>query len=101
MRRLGAFLFWFKFLNYIIFFFLEGGGQKYLYFWGMKILWVLLGSHDKIGLVVGVSSMYFRVLNEQNENIFAWQNLQIFFGVLDIPDIFLAANGICWAQSYV
>ena len=28
-------------------------------------------------------------VNVQNENIFAWQNkIQIFFGLLDIPDIF-------------
>ena len=31
----------------------------------------------------------FLKVNVQNENIFAWQkNYQIFFGVLDIPDIF-------------
>ena len=30
----------------------------------------------------------FLMVNVQNENIFAWQNFQIFFGVLDIPDIF-------------
>ena len=47
----------------------------------MKILWIFFflgggggGGHDKIG---------------QNENILAWQKFQIFFGVLDIPDIFL------------
>ena len=28
------------------------------------------------------------MVNVQNENIFAWQKFQIFFGVLDIPDIF-------------
>ena len=29
-------------------------------------------------------------VNVQNENIFAWpKKIQIFFGVLDIPDIFL------------
>ena len=27
------------------------------------------------------------MVNIQNENIFAWQKFQIFFGVLDIPDI--------------
>ena len=39
-------------------------------------------------------------MNVQNENIFAWQKFQIFFGVLDNTD-FLAANGRCWAQFYV
>ena len=26
---------------------------------------------------------------------------QIFFGVLDIPDIVLGVNGRCWVQAYV
>ena len=43
----------------------------------------------------------FLKVNIQNENIFAWQKIQIFFGVLDIPIFFLAAHGRCWAQSYV
>ena len=30
----------------------------------------------------------FLEVNVQNENIFAWQKFQIFFGVLDIPDFF-------------
>ena len=51
----------------------------------------IFGGHDKLGLVLGVSSMYlgsiFKV-NVQNENIFAWQKFQIFFGKLDFPDIF-------------
>ena len=28
------------------------------------------------------------MVNVQSENIFAWQKFQIFFGMLDIPDIF-------------
>ena len=28
------------------------------------------------------------MVNVQNENIFAWQQFQIFLGALDIPDIF-------------
>ena len=43
----------------------------------------------------------FLKVNVQNENISAWQKIQIFFGVLDIPNFFLAAHGRCWAQSYV
>ena len=50
----------------------------------MKIVWIPLGGHDKIGLVLGVI-----MVNVQNENIFAWQKFQIFFGVLDITDIFM------------
>ena len=64
MRRLGHF-FLSKSLNYIIlfifyFFFFGGGGgvRNINIFGGMKILWIYLGGHDKIGLV---SSMYFRV----------------------------------------
>ena len=45
----------------------------------MKILRIFLG--------VTTNWTFFKV-NVQNENIFAWQKFQIFFGVLDIPDIF-------------
>ena len=60
MRRLGAF-FLFKILNYIIF----GGFRHINIFGGMKILWIFLVGHDKIGLVLGASSMYmyFRVFS--------------------------------------
>ena len=43
----------------------------------------------------------FLKVNVQNENIFAWQKFQIFFGVLDIPDFLFGANGRCLAQSCV
>ena len=59
MRMLGA-IFLFKFLNYIIFY---GGVRNIDIFGDMKILWIFLGGHDKIGLVLGVSSMYFRVFS--------------------------------------
>ena len=61
----------------------------------------IFGGHNKIGLVLGVSSMYLGSIlkvNVQNENIFAWQ--KSFLGSLIFP-IFLATNGRCWAQSYV
>ena len=48
----------------------------------MKIFWIFLGDHDKIGLVLGVSSLIlgsFLKVNVQNEKIFAWQKIQIFF----------------------
>ena len=32
-------------------------------FWGMEILWIYLWGHPKIGLVLGVISMYFRVFS--------------------------------------
>ena len=60
--RLGSFL-GFKNLNLIIlgvfqifFFFFWGGG-------GMKILWIFLGGHYKIGQHLGVMSVYFRIFS--------------------------------------
>ena len=56
--------FCFKFLNYIIF--LGGWGVRNINIFGdMKILWIFLVSRDKIGLVLGVSSVYFRVFWRQ------------------------------------
>ena len=37
------------------------GFQNNDFFWGMNILWIFLGGHHKIGLVLGVIFMYFRV----------------------------------------
>ena len=68
-----------------------GGGQKFDIFGGMKILWIFLGGHDKIGLVL-VSLLCilgsFLKENVPNENTFALQKIQILFGVLDIPNFF-------------
>ena len=67
------------------------GVSEILIFWGYEDFVDIFGGHDKIGLVLGVSSMYLWVffkVNVQNENSLAWQKFQIFFGVLDIPDIF-------------
>ena len=33
-------------------------------FWGMKILWIILGGHHKIGLYLKVISVHFRVFSE-------------------------------------
>ena len=67
------------------------GVSEIFIFWGYEDFVDIFGGHDKIGLVLGVSSMYLWVffkVNVQNENSLAWQKFQIFFGVLDIPDIF-------------
>ena len=53
-------------------------------FWGMKILWIFFGGHPKIGLVLGVISMYFRVFSsgkytEFRYIFFGLQKFQIFF----------------------
>ena len=56
----------FYFILFYFFFFGGGGGGgvRIIYiFGGMKILWIFLGVHDKIGLVLGVSSMYFRIFS--------------------------------------
>ena len=37
--------------------------RKMNIFWGMKIFWIFLGGHHKIGLYLGVISMHFRVFS--------------------------------------
>ena len=49
----------FKILNFNILL----GFQKMNIFGGMKISWIFLEGHSKIGLVLGVISMYFRVFS--------------------------------------
>ena len=53
---------------------------------GMKILWIFFWGHPKIGLVLGVISMYFRVflkVNIQNRDIFWVAKISnIFLGCL-------------------
>ena len=57
IRRLGHFL-GFKILNFNIF----GVFQKKMnIFGGMKILWIFLWGHHKIGVYLGVFFMHFRV----------------------------------------
>ena len=62
-------------------------------FGGMKILWTFLWRHHKIGLYLRVISMHFGVffkVKVQKGDIFlGLLKLQIFFGVLEIPDTFL------------
>ena len=61
-------------------------------FRGMKILCIFFWGHHKIGLYLGVISMHFRVffkVKVQNGGYFFGSlKLQIFFGVLEVPDIF-------------
>ena len=62
-------------------------------FLGMKILWIFFWGHPKIGLVLGVISMYFRVFSYNNYTesgfFLGCKNFKIFFGVLEISNIFL------------
>ena len=70
----------------------------------MKILWIFLGGQDKIWLVLGVSSMYVRVFSKGKftewEYFCVAKNSNIFWGAWYFR-YFWAANGRCWAQSYV
>ena len=58
----------------------------------MKILWIFFWGHHKIGLYFEVISMHFKVfsLGQGTESgiFFGLLKFQIFFGVLEIPDIF-------------
>ena len=56
-------------------------------FGGMKILWVFLEGHHKVGQVLVVISMYFKC-TEWDIFFFGLKIIQISFGVLDIPDLF-------------
>ena len=53
-----------------------------------------LGGHHKIGLILGVISMHFRVFSYGQGTkwgiFFGSLKFQIFFGVLEISDIFWA-----------
>ena len=52
-------------------------------FGGMKIFWIFFGSHHKIGLVLGVISMHFRVITEGQWDIFGVAKISnIFWGCL-------------------
>ena len=72
---------------------------------GMKILWVFFGGHHKIGLYLGVVSMHFRVLYSGQSTelgiFFGLLKFRIFWGVLEVPDIYFWVNGRCWARAYV
>ena len=53
----------YEFQYLFFFFFWEGGFRKINIFGGKKILWIFFGDHHKIGLYLGVISMYFRVFS--------------------------------------
>ena len=61
-------------------------------FGGIKILWIFFLGHHKIGLYLGVIFMHFMVFScGQGKKwwiFFGLVKFQIFFGVLEIPDIF-------------
>ena len=67
----------------------------------MDIFW----GHHKIGLYVGVISMQFRVFpSGQGTEWGIFSGLLkfgIFFGVLEIADIYFGVSCRCWARAYV
>ena len=69
-------------MNFNIFF------RKINIFWGMKILWIFFGAITKLDY----NFMHFRVSSSgqgTESGIYFWvEKFQIFFGVLEIPDIF-------------
>ena len=48
-------------------------------FWGMKILWIFFLSHHKIGLYLGVISLYFKVKVQIGGYLLGLLKFQIFF----------------------
>ena len=58
----------------------------------MKIFWIFLGSYHKIGLYLGVISMHFWAISQGQGTewgyFFGLLKFQIFFEVLEIPDMF-------------
>ena len=87
VRRLGLF-FGFKILNfnnYWVF-------RKMNIFLDMKILWIFFGGSSQKWASLGVISMHFRVFFKVKGTelgyLLGLLRFQIFFWVLDIPDIF-------------
>ena len=88
MRRLNWAIFWFKILNfnnYWVF-------RKMNIFLAMKILWIFFGGSSQNWASLRVVSMHFRVFFKVKGTELGYflglLRFQIFFWVLDIPDIF-------------
>ena len=80
IRRLGPFLGVINF-EFQYFFFWGGGGgfRKINIFWGMKILWIFLGGHLKIGLVLVFflcTLASFLKVNIQNRDFLGCKNFR-------------------------
>ena len=81
------------------------GFQKNKYSFGYEDLVDIFWGHHKFGLYLRVISTHFSVFLKamvQNGNIFGGLlKFQIFFGVLEIPDIFFWVKRRCCARDYV
>ena len=72
---------------------LFGGFQKNKYFWGMKILWIFLGGHHKIGLYLwghfyAFWGLFLRSRYRIRDIFWVAKISNIVWGVLEIPGIF-------------
>ena len=67
--------------------------QKNEYFLGNEDFVDILLGHHKIGLYLGVIFLYFKVKVQIGGYFWGLLKFQIFFGVLEIPDIFFLGGG--------
>ena len=60
-------------------------------FWSMKILWIFFGVITKLDYTYGsflcTLGSFLKVMVQNDGYFWGWLKLQIFFGVLEIPDI--------------
>ena len=65
----------------------------------MQILLIFFGSSQKRAIFRGHFYAFLGLFLRSRyrlEDFFGLLKFQIFFGVLEIPDIFLVVNGRCW-----
>ena len=72
------------------------GFQRNEYFWWYEDFVYILGVYHIIELYLRVISMHFRVFSFDGGYFWGLLKFQIFFGVLEIIDIF-GVNRRCWA----
>ena len=67
--------------------------RKINIFWGMKILWIFFGVITKLDSILAsflcILGSFLKVIVQNGGYFFGLLRFQIFFGVLEIPDIFL------------
>ena len=95
IRRLGPF-FWVQNSEFQYFF---GFPEKWIFFGGIKILWIVFWSHHKIGLVRGsfLSNLWSFLSSRYRIGIFIGvaKSSNIFFGCLKFLIFFWGVNGRC------
>ena len=64
-------------------------------FWGSLQNWTIFRGH-----FFAIQGLFLRSMYRMGVFSFGLLSIQIFFGVLEIPDIF-GVNGRCWARAYV